>query len=303
LSAAAAAAQTPDYFPLQVGNEWVYRVSGAFREGTRESYVVMRIARAEERGGRSYFVLDGEPHGRAWLRQDEQGNVWAYDADGERLWYAFGKREGETYETRLPYCCGRAAIASKNARWEGPSGSSNFALEMRYPGVFQLGLDKELFLPYIGLVERWENIGGPLVARLDLVYARIGGVTVIGRPEVSFGLSIDRPSYTPGSTLRARMTLRNTGEPLQLEFSSGQVYDLAIKDAAGKVVWKWSDGKQFTLAVQRLQILGGERNWVDDVALRPGGNPLPPGDYTLEAWLATTGAVSYKASTGFTIRQ
>jgi hypothetical protein len=301
--AAALPAQVPDYFPLQEGNEWVYRVSGAFRAGTREPFVVMRVARIEERGGLQYALLEGEPRGPVWLRQDGQGNVWAHDPAGDRLWYAFGKPEREVYQTQLPYCCGRAVIESKKARWDGPAGRSDFGLEMRYPGVFQLGLDKEIFLPYIGLVERWENIGGPLVARMDLVHARIGGVTVISQPEVTFGLSIDRQVYPPGGKLRARMTLRNTGEPLELEFSSGQIYDLAIRDSAGKVVGQWSAGRSFILVLQRLRIEGGERNWVEEAPLSANGNPLPPGEYTAEAWLVTTGGIRYRASAGFAIQR
>lgn len=301
--ASALCAQTPDYFPLEPGNEWVYRTSGAFRAGAREPFVVMRIARTEVRGGLPYALLEGEPRGPVWLRQDAQGTVWAYDPGGDRLWYAFGKPEGESYETRLPYCCGRAMIASKKARWDGPSGGSDFGLEMRYPGVFQLGLDKEVFLPYIGLVERWENIGGPLVARLELVYARVGGVTVLSRPEVSFSLSIDQQTYQPGGRLRARMTLRNTGEPLDVEFRSGQIYDLAIKDSTGRVQWQWSAGRQFLLVVQRLTLQGGERNWVEEAPLMTAEGPLPPGDYVAEAWLATSGGVKYRASAGFAIRR
>lgn len=305
--------QQPDYFPLHVGNQWVYRTGGT-RGGDP---LTLAITRTAEFGGQSYSLLDGWPRGPYWLRQDADGRVWNYDttAQREQLWYAFQTPIGRVYEESLPWCCGRAEVVSRNAKYEGPIGEAGNALELRYPGVFQVGLDRELFLPYIGLLHRLENTGGPTVAFYDLVYARVGGVTVLAEKKVSFRLSLDRSVYVANlqppvdprravPRMTARLTLRNTqSEPLTLDFPSSQIYDLAIRNEKGEGVYQWSSNLGFVQVLQTTEIGPGEKNWVITVPLaREAGRPLPPGKYTAEAWLTTVGERQYSAKTAFQIQ-
>jgi hypothetical protein len=140
------------------------------------------------------------------------------------------------------------------------------------------------------------SIAGPRT--VDLVYARLGGITVVAAPEVSFGASLDRAIYQAGDKMLVRLTLRNTQEQaLHLQFPSGQIYDAAITNEKGERVYVWSDGKGFTQVFQDLEIIG-EQNFLVDVPL----DKLAPGKYVLEAWLTTTRPGGWRASVPFDIR-
>ena len=310
----AAAAVLPavevDYFPLHVGNQWVYRGNG-----TRgQSLLTLEITRAAYWAGRAYWLLHGLPEGDFWLRMDDEGNLWAYDpaADREQLWYAFGKSEGEEYRTALPGSQTRAVITSRKTHYKGPVGEAENALEIRYPGVFQVGIERELFLPYIGLVERRQNVGGPAVVTYELIYSRTGGVTVLSEPALSVSLTIDRATYYANlmppvdparavPLMTARLSVRNTtGAPIELVWPSGQRYDFVIRDEKGQIVWRWSEGRAFTL-VFGTESFSGERNYTELIRLGRDGKPFPPGKYTLEAWLATQPRI-YAATAGFEIQ-
>ena len=85
------------YFPLQVGNEWVYRVND--RQSTSR-YMVWRIPRAEVIGGKLWFVVAQTPAIAEFFRElqepvtdemrfrsDEQGRIYLLNARGaEQLW-------------------------------------------------------------------------------------------------------------------------------------------------------------------------------------------------------------------------
>jgi len=298
LLAAPALAQ-PDYLPLQVGNQWIYRSSSRLT-------LQLEVTRSAEFQGRRYYLLQGHAGGDVWLRRDEKGSVLAYDPDRaqEQLWYAFLNPVGQPYQTFIPGSNNSpAVVASNETLYWGPIGWFNWALEIRYPGVFQVGITKELFLPYVGLIHREQAVGGPAVVSWDLIYSRSGGVTYVTEESVSFGLTLDRYIYpTPGEMI-ARFTLRNhRWEPLQLDFPSGQVYDFVLRNDRGEIVYQWSDGRAF------LDVLGtethgyGERNYALLVPLADkAGKPLPAGKYLAEAWLTTTGPRSYSATAGFEI--
>jgi len=303
----------PDYFPLHVGNQWVYRGAGSRGETT----LVLEITATGQFNGRTYWLLHGLPDRDYWLRMDESGTLLAFDRERnqEEVWYAFQAPEGEVYRTALPgNCCSSAVISARRAKYKGPIGEVDYALEVGYPGVFQVGIERELFLPYIGMVHRRQATGGPTYATYDLIYSRTGGVTVVAEPELSFSLTVDRSIYTADlmppvdprraiPVMTARLTLRNTTpDPVDLTFPTGQSYDLVLRNEKGDVVFRWSEGKAFTEAV-RKESFRGERNWVILVALAGRDErPLPQGKYIAEAWLTTTGPRAYAASVGFEIR-
>ncbi len=299
LLVATAALAQPDYLPMQTGNQWIYRSSAG-------SVMTLEVKQSAEFGGLLYWLLQGLPDGDHWLRRDENGSVFAYDPASrqEQLWYAFLTPVGQRYQTFLPGSYGSpAVINSTKAIYWGPIGWFNWALEIQYPGVYQVGIYRELFLPYVGLVHREQGGGGPSLITWDLVYARLGRVTYVSEPEVSFGLTLDRSVYPASADMLVRMTLRNTNwTPLQIQFPTSQTFDFVVRDAKGAVVYRWSDGKAF-LTVLHAETFGfGEKNYAILVPLAAtAGGPLPPGKYVAEAWLATTAPQSYRASAGFEI--
>ena len=104
--------------------------------------------------------------------------------------------------------------------------------------------------------------------------------------------------------LTARLTLRNTTDKaVTLQFSSGQRYDLELRNEDGGVVYRWSDDKAFTMALGQEVIGSGERDYVIVVRLVDKQvQPLAPGRYTAAGWITTSGQQPYKASVGFEIR-
>ncbi len=298
LLVATAAFAQPDYLPLQAGNQWIYRSSAG-------DLMTLEVKRSAEFGGRLYYVLQGLPDGDHWLRRDENGSVLAYDPDRgqEQLWYAFLNPVGQPYQTFLPSSNGSAVVSSTKAIYWGPIGWYNWALEIQYPGTFQVGFYRELFLPYVGLIWREQAAGGPAMLTWDLIYARLGGVTYVSEQNVSFGLTLDRRVYPASAEMVARLTLRNSSwEPLQLQFPTSQTFDLVVRDEKGDIVYRWSDGKTILPLMHVVAFGYGENNFAILVPLTAKtGTPLPAGKYVAEAWLTTSGARSYTATAGFEI--
>ncbi len=309
-----AAGASPDYFPLHLGNQWVYRCSGF----CGEPLPTVGITRVNYIGGRWYSLLEGFSGSQTWLRQDESGTLWALDAatGKENRWYWFFAAEGESFDTSAMPCSPRATMASRNYRYEGPAGAFPDSLRITYPtgACADAGLAEEVFYQWTGLMRRTETtIGGPRT--YDLIYARTGGVTVISEPELHFSLSLDKSVYTANlmppidpnvsvPRMTARLTLRNTtDQPVALTFPTGQRYDLEIKDERGNVVYRWSDGKAFTQMFGEEQFGPGERDYAVVVRLADKqAKPLAAGKYTAVGWLTTSDPQAFRASVGFEIR-
>ncbi len=313
LLGAAAFAAEPDYFPLHPGNQWVYRCTG----NCGDELPVLEIARDRSFNGTWYALLKGF-HGReTWLRQDSDGVLWALDPDSglETRWYSFFAPVGEPFDTGADPCSRSASVVTREFDYRGPAGRFDDVLQLRYgeSACADAGANEEYFLPWTGIVRRVETtIAGPRT--YDLIYSRTGGVTVIAEPHLSFGLHIDRslydadfmPPVDPSRSvpvMTARIALTNaTDQPVSLVWPSGQRYDLEIRNERGEVVWRWSDGKAFPAVFGEEKFGPGERNHTILVPLAGRDmKTLPPGRYTVTAWL-TTEPVVYKASVGFEVR-
>ncbi|WP_321478275.1 BsuPI-related putative proteinase inhibitor [uncultured Paludibaculum sp.] len=311
LGSGAAWAQT-DYLPLQAGNQWVYRSSaGAFTVQVGESQVL---------GELEHFPVRGFPsQPEVLLRKDDTGRIlfWDANAQRDRTWLDTTATEGVESETGVDSCNKSSIITSNHAAYKGPVGEFETALAVRYTveGCADAGIDSDVWLPNVGLLRRtWNTFAGPRA--YDLVYARLGGRTVISEPELSFGISLDRSIYVadlmpPVDANRAvplmlvRMTLRNTTKDnLTLNFPSGQVYDLVIRDAGGKQVYQWSADKSFA-AVLHSHTVKGESNWAVSLPLgvesKAVSAPWPDGKYTVEAWLTVDSGKLYGGTVAFEI--
>ena len=96
----------------------------------------------------------------------------------------------------------------------------------------------------------------------------------------------DKRFYTDGEDISAHIRLFNLSEQtLSLDFSSGQRYDLYL-EKDGEEVWRWSDGKFFTMALARVDLEAGERLEFDiDIDYQ-----FEAGEYILSGKLATVGS-------------
>lgn len=289
LATAALFAQAPDYLPLQPGNIWVYRgKSGGF---TVEAGAPSTFA------GHEYFLVQGLPSTPSvWLRNTPEGRILMWDkaAQQERIWLDASAPVGAETPTGVDPCNAASRVESREAGYKGPVGEFNTVLAVRYtPGkCADAGLVSDSFLPWVGLVQRvQQSIAGP--RGYDLIYARLGGVTVISAPESGFGLSLTR-THGP---LDARLSLRHTGAaPLELTFSTSQQFDLQVFDHNGKLIYQWSEGRGFLQVLTTVKV-SGERVWLAEIP----AERLPPGRYAARAWLTTLDGSPYSATTTVTI--
>lgn len=286
LGATSLAAQ--DYFPLHPGNQWIYRTTFA----RANSYTTVDILRHETIGGQTYSVVRNFPTNgqQALLRQTDSGTLIRYNPEtrAEEVWAEFNTAAGGTYRTALDECSQTARIESREAKASVPAAEFSGSLQIRYQAAncADAGLETEIYAPYIGLVERTSiTIAGP--RKTQLVYARVGGVTVLSAPEVALTVGIDKSTYSAGEALELRLTLRNSSPaPLVLDFTSSQRYDIVIRDAAGKDVYQWSAARSFLAVIGREEIAQSERNYVESIPLANlSGQALPAGRYTIEAWI------------------
>jgi hypothetical protein len=67
---------------------------------------------------------------------------------------------------------------------------------------------------------------------------------------------ITRPK-NDADKLRFTLNVRNnTSKMLEIQFPDGQTHDFAVKDFAGKEVWRWSQGRMFTSAMRSETLKG-----------------------------------------------
>lgn len=291
--ACAAIGQVPEYLPLQLGNQWIYRASLGPQQ-------VVSVSRLETVGGNTYAVLTGF-FDETWLRATADGVLVRYDREArvERPYLDFTAREGVSYPTSAHPCNTTALTESKTFQGKFPLGEFGSVFAIRYTGnpvCADSGLAADYYLPYIGLLRRTEiTIAGP--RSYDLTYARINGTVMISTAETSFSVSTDKPVYLISTAdvpaMSARMTLR-TDEDLTLEFSSGQEIDYVLRNSEGKEVFRWSATRTFVQGLKTLRVRK-EHNWTASIPLTDAdGKALPPGTYQLDGFLTTTAGARYR---------
>ena len=278
----AALASAQDYFPLAVGNQWIYRAA--------KETIVTSIEGTEKVGDREYFIYQGLTGQRTRLRDNDRAQLVALSADGtEALWADFN---ADRYDSKIEPCTGPATVVARDWAVEVGKQTLGGGIAVRYlPGICaDAGVTRDVFIPGVGLAEREiTSFIGPKLYRL--IYARVGGLAVFGQGEHAFRLSLDRVAYARNAEFEARLTLENTtGLPLTLRFNSGQSFDLRIKNERGESVYTWSATRLFP-AVMREEAVAGERNWTTSDRLA-----LEPGQYTMEAVLSTLDRQPYLAT-------
>ncbi len=103
-------------------------------------------------------------------------------------------------------------------------------------------------------------------------------------PAFTISLATDKPAYQPGQPIRITFEVVNRGDKtVRLDFSNAQRFDVAIENAGGNQVWRWSAGRMFAQMLGQ-EILGPERRSLTYEAMFSG--TLSPGRYRIKAWLA-----------------
>lgn len=188
---------------------------------------------------------------------------------------------------------------------------------MRDPSCADAGSTDELFVAGVGRIAYEEiTIAGP--QRFVLREARIDGKTIAGNvPAVRLALTLDKPFYTPNlmppvdpgqavPMLRAVLRIENTsGQPLRLDFPSGQQFDAQIVGPSGEVLYTWSATRLFIQAATIIELNGGFQEFVVETPLGNADRlePWPAGRYLLRAWLPTAAEPRYVAQSPFEITE
>jgi len=86
---------------------------------------------------------------------------------------------------------------------------------------------------------------------------------------------------TAGGTVGFAIEVTNDSpKRVELSFPDGRTHDFVVLDTAGREVWRWSEGRMFTQAMQN-RLLDAH----DSAVYRERWAPPTPGRYTLVAQL------------------
>jgi hypothetical protein len=314
------------YFPLRVGNEWVYAVSSQVERAEWRAAVTGRKVAPN---GVAYFELAGYFGPTRLARSVLRGLVSEFNPDGERdnLWYLLGAPVGTSWELVLEplptlgpmadcISGSKALLASRTEVVRVPAGEFRDVVRIDYRSpCADAGLASEYFAPGVGLIKRVElTFAGPRAS--ELLRARLGDIEL---PRLPYGsaLELESPHYVNNlmpplgpdalPVLRGVYVLRNrTPLPVELLFSGCKSVSVQVLNEAGEVVarGRGDDGGccacdnvfRFTLANDVLALPFAFR------LATPEGRPLPDGRYSVEATLDALEMGQARPSAGAPIR-
>jgi hypothetical protein len=138
--------------------------------------------------------------------------------------------------------------------------------------------------------------GHALVQSLQMPQQVIGKVAQQTAERIlMLNISVDGVEFPPGSTVHLKATVGNTGtEGVLLEYFTGQLFEVVIRDESGRAVYVHSDRgfqRYLMIAPLHLRLAPGESHTetmeIPLVYTRGAekGQPLPPGNYTLTVYL------------------
>lgn len=118
---------------------------------------------------------------------------------------------------------------------------------------------------------------------MEAVKTVLQTVLIEDLPSMIGGLYTDADSYNKGEIITAHLRLYNISqESVFLNFGSGQSYDLALLQN-DEEVWRWSEGRFFTMALIRRELEAGDK-LAYDVEIE---EEIEPGEYNLVGEIAT----------------
>lgn len=134
-----------------------------------------------------------------------------------------------------------------------------------------------------------------VTTRLIITLCAVGALAIAcgqrpHTPDTSTSAPAKVSTTTPlGSTLNvgvndmvsfAFSVVNNSGKKIELVFPNGQTHDVAVLDSTGREVWRWSEGRMFTQALQTRLLNHGSALTYDE-----RWKNAPAGRYTAVARL------------------
>ncbi|HEU5181376.1 MAG TPA: hypothetical protein VFW45_11330 [Candidatus Polarisedimenticolia bacterium] len=289
-----AQASASSYFPLRVGNYWIY-------QGPTTVTVTEQVAGPD---GLSYFAVNNflDQHTR-YLRVDRAGRVYELDRESgaTSVLYLLGAPVGTEW-TYQPVEYGRqfclpttARLLSRTETVHGPAGEFHDVVQIGFASVCaDGGLSVEYFAPGVGLIKRtMQSIEGPRSA--ELVATNLGPSS----RNLMTSLTLDRTVYIQDvmpildpqhlSSLDAQFFLRNRDAEVNFVFQGCKSATFRVIGADGKewIQKRGDDGGCCSCASPVNFTLQGD-NLLFRVRIPlvlEDGTPLPGGTYALEATL------------------
>jgi hypothetical protein len=290
-----------DFFPLAVGNRWVYTIAAEDGKKIAESNVAVEDHRII--GGRSFYVLTDFPF---VADSKEKIRLIGYDRQEREFIRIVNDKEGPLF---------LADGATVDTIEQDAAG---------LPSKIRLKLDTMTLILQRGV--------GIIDARIQ-TDAGLRGVTMttsrVGEPRAANGTppAPATPAPPPNSTSRSggslvstvnaenpqltlavtpstagiqmTLTVTNTADRLlPFRFLSGQNYDFAVLDSAGKEVWRWSK-KQYFTTVTRSEALRPQSAWKYEAVWDHRdneGNAVPAGEYRIVGRLTSEPALESPAA-------
>jgi hypothetical protein len=291
-----AALAANSYFPLQAGNEWVYRLNDRV---LTSDYLLVRIPGVRIIGEQAWYVVlssvGSTPPGEVLYRADPQGRIYQLDSQGREVLYLDPTPSPDPAAT-LKILNGRGR-PFRNAL-------GSFADSLAYTTTPSLILETGLLVRGVGRISSTTNMlsgsSGGFLRGLDLVYARIGANIRFATPAISVALSVESseldvsgskvsncavpcyfvacglvPGADPPGTYKPCFQTRVRLENLGVQDSTA--LDLDLLDPAGLSVFHTS-----------VSVPAGQAQpdsiVISQIKLYTAPNqPVPPGKYSVQA--------------------
>ncbi len=256
--------------------------------------------------------------GEKWIWTGNYSNeLYLLQEDGN---YAklvdFDDAVGTHYTGNFSMCATRAEIVAKGQTVSVPAGVFEDVVIVGFSGPCNdAGIVTQAYAKGVGII-RWENsmIAGSRFT--NMISGTVNGVSYPKKPEPAFKVSASADGYNyyfnmmPGPGMEDRpapkgyfqLQIENmSGNTLNVHYTSGCLFDMAIKNADGEVVKRYLDGRMCTANAPIIQFESGQTATFGDYIefTDENGHAIPNGSYTLEIY--NTGTPQWKASLPFTI--
>jgi Intracellular proteinase inhibitor len=289
-----------DFLPLEVGNRWVYDVFS--ESGQKIGSLEFGIQDYRITGGRSFYVMTGFPFVTEgdmikMVRYDRQERTYMRMLDNEEgpLFLADGTRVDvlQTDESNLPakFILHGDLVDLTFQRGMG-------IIEARMHGGKNVEIAKlTAFRTTDKQAAQAKAEGAPVVtppvtpppqSQRSPAKPRTEVENVAKATEENVAVDV-QASDVSGGTKFVLTVINTTDKLIPFSFTTGQTYDLAVMDADGREIWRWSRRMFFTQVV-RQEALRPNRNWTYDVTWNHRDNDLNiagPGKYTVIGSIST----------------
>ncbi len=182
-----ALSQAP-FFPLQVGNEWIYE---QWKPTSGTTFITRRIQRAELIGEKVWFVMQESVIGsdavtETRYRSDELGRIYLLGSNGEILWLD---------PSPNPNSNARLYTRYREGTLDVPAGTFTNLLMLSDRSVSYY--DEGFLARGIGMIYDWgTSLSGVFIyGGVHLVQARIDGNLIYAAPSVSLELTAEASAF------------------------------------------------------------------------------------------------------------